>query len=70
MSTTHSDLRLEQEAAIDEAVSTDDEVTLFLYADLAKAMGDDEKADTLLQLAHRARKNNWAYDEAKDNELA
>ena len=49
------------------AINNDDEVTLYMKANQAKANGEDEQADSLLTLARRAMFNERSYDESIGN---
>ena len=51
------------------AIENDDEVTLYMKANQAKANGEDEQADNLEALARKAQRINWSYDEARDEAL-
>lgn len=51
------------------ALKEDDAEKLYHLAAQFKEEGDDENAASLLAIARKIEKDEWAYDEAKDNEL-
>jgi hypothetical protein len=63
------DARLDRQECVQWAIQNDDNEQLYKLAQLFKEEGEDEVADELRKLARQAEKNNWAYDEARDNNL-
>lgn len=59
---------MELENIISDAVRSNDEETLYLWANIV-ASTDAEWGEEILQLARQADNNNWAYDRDKDNNL-
>ncbi len=56
------------EERIAAAVDADDDTDLLLVAEHL-AEFDEERAEQVRGLAMRARRNQWAYDETRDNSL-
>lgn len=69
MSHTIQDEVIEMHDSIQRAIASDDDTQLMRLSDLAAEADDMELAGTLRGLAKVAHRNNWAYDEAKDNQM-
>lgn len=54
---------------VTNAINNDDEVTLYMKANQAKANGEDEQAEELIRKARQAQRNTESYDEARDNDM-
>lgn len=59
----------ERQTEIFEALRTRDSEALYHLASMEKEEGNDEVAEELLQQAKKIDREDWSYDEAKDNEL-
>lgn len=66
---TMLDEQIEIKQVIQKAILDDDEETLRHYAHIFAGMDDTETALELLDLASKAHRNVWAYDEWRDNNL-
>lgn len=64
-----TEVKADRHDCVQRAIANDDYVALFRYADLFAKEGEDEAADYCLQQARQAHRNEWAYDEARDNDL-
>ena len=69
MSTSPLSLVADEQDTIFRAIAADDDETLATLAQHHAGQGNDEYAEWLRTQARKARSNNWAYDEAVDNEL-
>ena len=61
--------RDERQVEISDALRTRDSEALYHLAGLEKEEGNDEVAEELYKQAKKIDREDWAYDEAKDNEL-
>ena len=59
----------ERKAEVWTATKEEDAERLYELASQFKEEGDDELADDLQKIARRIERDEWAYDEARDNEL-
>lgn len=59
----------ERQLEIEEAINARNSEALYHLAGLEKEEGNDEVAEDLLTRAKKIDREDWAYDEAKDNEL-
>lgn len=59
----------EQEQEIVNAINSRDCEALFKLADIIKEQGDDENAEALLTEAKRFEKEDWMFDQERDNNL-
>lgn len=66
-SITHSKMERVQE--IEEALGTRDMEKLFKLAEKESKEGNDEYAEILRDNAKRIDREDWQFDEARDNEL-
>lgn len=57
----------ERQQEVDKALQESDSEKLFQLAELFKEEGDDEEAEVLLATAKRIERDEWAYDEFKEN---
>lgn len=69
MSYTIKEAQGEQEQAIATALQTRDSEALYQLAAQIKEQGDDEEAERLFVIARGLDREDWAYDEAKDEGL-
>lgn len=61
--------KAEEMTAVETAVEQRDVEGLFKLARVAKKAGNDEFAEILVDNAKRIDREDWAYDEAVDNNL-
>jgi hypothetical protein len=59
----------ERQAEVWTATKEEDAERLYQLAAQFKEEGEDELADELHKIARRIERDEWAYDEARDNEL-
>jgi hypothetical protein len=59
----------ERDQEVTEALQTRDSGALYRLAGLYKEEGEDEYAETLIMAAKKIDREDWAYDEAKDEGL-
>ena len=69
MSYSIQEAKHDQDQMIMDAIAERDSEKLFQLADIVKEQGDDEVAETLLKQAKDIERDDWAYDEFKDNNL-
>jgi len=67
MSYSINEAENDQALDIDLALQTRDSEALYHWARVVKEQGDDEKAETLRNIAHRIDREDMSYDEARDN---
>jgi hypothetical protein len=69
MSYSNQEAKDERDQEVSEAMQTRDSEALYHLAGLYKEEGEDEYAETLIMAAKKIDREDWAYDEAKDNSL-
>lgn len=67
MSYSITDAIAERNHCIIVAIENDDYLALYNYAELFSKEGEDEAAEHLLALATKAYRNEWGYDQERDN---
>lgn len=67
MSYSMKEANEERSQEVTTALQTRDSEALYQLAALYKEEGEDEYAETLLMAAKKIDREDWAYDEAKDN---
>lgn len=67
MSYNKNDALADQEEAIEHALEEGNQEQLRHWAHVLAGAGDEERGLQLLEAAERIRRDEWAFDEARDN---
>ena len=67
MSFSQTCAKAQQHDGVLRAVKENDTEALYRYANIMKKNGEDEQAEKLNRLAHKADRNDWDYDNSIGN---
>jgi hypothetical protein len=55
-------------SAVEKAISSRDVEALFKYAQVYREQGEDEQAEALRKEAQKIEREDWSFDNERDNE--